>query len=122
MRVWNPADDKRPPRDFVVIAISDTEPGMSAAILKRAFEPFYATTSEDTVMKFGDLTNVFGSLRAAPAVNPHYLRATFVQPLPTRPPPAIGCIRAYERFIELAPQSAVARPAILRSPAAYARA
>ena len=25
MRVWNPADDNHPPRDFVVIAISDTE-------------------------------------------------------------------------------------------------
>jgi CRP-like cAMP-binding protein len=49
---------------------------------------------------------VFGSLRTAPAVNPQYRRITLVLPSATRPT-AIGCIRTYERFIELAPQSAV---------------
>ena len=51
MPLWNRADDNYPTRDFVVNAISDTDAGMSAAILKRAFEPFYATTAEDTVTK-----------------------------------------------------------------------
>ena len=41
--LWNRADDW-PPVDFVVIAISDTDFGMWAAVLKRAFEPFFAMT------------------------------------------------------------------------------
>jgi hypothetical protein len=40
MPLWNRADDNYPTRDFVVIAISDPDSGMSAAILKRAFELF----------------------------------------------------------------------------------
>jgi hypothetical protein len=51
MPAWNPADDDCPTGDFVVIAISDTDSGMSAAILKRAFEPFFATAAQDTVTK-----------------------------------------------------------------------
>ena len=51
MRLWNRADDNYQTRDFVVIATSDADAGMPAAILKRAFEPLFATTAEDAVTK-----------------------------------------------------------------------
>ena len=38
-----------------MIAISDTNSGMWAAVLKRAFEPFFAMTAEDVVTKVREL-------------------------------------------------------------------
>jgi hypothetical protein len=60
MRVWNRADDNYRIRDFVVIAISLTDSGMYAAILKRAFEPFC-----DDGRGYGNKSSGICSLRAA---------------------------------------------------------
>jgi hypothetical protein len=70
MRVWNPADDDCPTGDFVVIAISDTDAGMSAAILKRAFEPVFATTAEDTVTKVRGFEQCVRQLESNPCCQP----------------------------------------------------
>ena len=70
MPLWNRADDNYPTRDFVVNAISDTDTGMSAAILKRAFEPFYATTAEDTVTKVRGFEQCIRQLESSPCCQP----------------------------------------------------
>jgi hypothetical protein len=70
MPLWNRADDNYPTRDFVVNAISDTDTGMSAAILKRAFEPFYATTAEDTVTKVRGFEQCIRQLESSPCRQP----------------------------------------------------
>jgi hypothetical protein len=70
MPLWNRADDDCPTGDFVVIAISDTDSGMSAEILKRPFEPFYATTAEDTVTKARGFEQCVRQLESSPCSQP----------------------------------------------------
>ncbi len=87
---------------FVVIAISDNDSGMSAAILKRAFEPFFATTAEDTVTKVRGFGQCVRQLESSPCCQPPTSASHSRTTIGTRVPTAIGCIQAYERFIELA--------------------
>jgi hypothetical protein len=65
MPLWNRADDNYPARDFV-----DTDSGMSAATLKRAFEPFFATTAKDTVTKVRRFEQCVRQLESSPCGQP----------------------------------------------------